>query len=973
VSQPTAIAAALAGIGAAINARQSLDTILAHIAGALVKLVPCDRVMVALTDAAQQSVRIGAAVDQHGLPVVEHLGRTILLAHFPTMQKMVETRTQLYIPDTSKEPLWRTDPDYNYVVVAFLGIPLIADNDIIGLMFIDFCEIDPISEDQYQTIVAFVQLASAAINYAAKHDSLSRSEERYRLAVGLTSDAVYEWTIDDTTIDWSGDIDGLLQYPAGEFPRTESAWFAAIHPNDRKRIQIAREAMIYDGVRFEEEYRMTRANGSYCYVLDRAIRCGSAPTFRILGVIADLTNTYELTDALVESEVRYRMLFAHALDAIFVTDDAGILLDFNPAAEALTGRDYTQLTMTSLKDLLAPNAGNDYLIAFQLLKEKGEVSNFGMRFRKPDNTVVDVEMWGTALGGGMYQLVARDVSMRQQTQVLAAQRIAELTALSDVTEATTTGGEVIDILRRVLPVGLGALEMPMGCIYLRRRPSTVLELVAQHGLAPDDPFFPRTLSLEDVESGHITPFSKRARIKEHPIVDGQPAVSLQVPLISNNTVVGLMIFADTKARVFLSTDIYLMDILGRQLGIGVENVRLFDNLEQLVNERTDTLFSTQTRYKSLIEQVPGVVYTADTPHNGLSFISGGTDDLFGIPPQDMMRIEDPLLSCIKPEDLPWVMEKASRATATGQDFDEQYRVINIQTRKDRWVHHRARLIIAGTGEAFWLGLLTDVTNLKELDDLKSQFVATVSHELRTPLTAIKLRAGTLSNYYQRLTDDQRLEMVQRITYQADILADLIEDVLRLAKLDGGTVDRQIEEIDLVASGGDVIDELKPNAENEGLQLEAVWPGHRCPVRADASDIARIWRNLVSNAIKYTPPPGHVKVYAGQVQLDNQRNLVTTTIANEHLIIPDNISAGKWMVGVVRDTGKGMSSYDQTHIFTRFFRGEAALTSIPGTGLGLSLVKELLDDYNGHIVLRSVLGKGTTFAFWLPTVKHTEEL
>src|SRR5262249_62048203 len=98
----------------------------------------------------------------------------------------------------------------------------------------------------------------------------------------------------------------------------------------------------------------------------------------------------------------------------------------------------------------------------------------------------------------------------------------------------------------------------------------------------------------------------------------------------------------------------------------------------------------------------------------------------------------------------------------------------------------------------WLGLVTDVTRLKKLDDLKSQFVPTVSHELRTPLSAIKLRAATLSNYYPRLTDNQRLEMVQRISYQADILADLIEDVLRLAKLDGGNVDRQVEEGNVTA-------------------------------------------------------------------------------------------------------------------------------------------------------------------------------
>jgi signal transduction histidine kinase len=78
-----------------------------------------------------------------------------------------------------------------------------------------------------------------------------------------------------------------------------------------------------------------------------------------------------------------------------------------------------------------------------------------------------------------------------------------------------------------------------------------------------------------------------------------------------------------------------------------------------------------------------------------------------------------------------------------------------------------------------------------------------------------------------------------------------------------------------------------------------------------------------------------------------------------------------MVGVVEDTGKGISPHDQAHIFVRFFRGEAALTSIPGTGLGLSLVKELIDDYGGYIALASTLGKGSTFTFWMPAIKASE--
>ncbi len=76
--------------------------------------------------------------------------------------------------------------------------------------------------------------------------------------------------------------------------------------------------------------------------------------------------------------------------------------------------------------------------------------------------------------------------------------------------------------------------------------------------------------------------------------------------------------------------------------------------------------------------------------------------------------------------------------------------------------------------------------------------------------------------------------------------------------------------------------------------------------------------------------------------------------------------------MVSDTGKGISEQDQAHIFTRFYRGDAALTNIPGTGLGLSLVKELLEDYQGHITFRSQLGKGSTFIFWLPAAGETDE-
>jgi signal transduction histidine kinase len=100
-----------------------------------------------------------------------------------------------------------------------------------------------------------------------------------------------------------------------------------------------------------------------------------------------------------------------------------------------------------------------------------------------------------------------------------------------------------------------------------------------------------------------------------------------------------------------------------------------------------------------------------------------------------------------------------------------------------------------------------------------------------------------------------------------------------------------------------------------------------------------------------------------------QRLISTTLPPEFLENLPGVTAGNWIVGIVRDSGTGISEKDQAHIFTRFYRGSAALTNIPGSGLGLSLVKELLDDYGGHIALHSQLGEGSTFAFWLPAINE----
>ncbi len=968
-SQISTTLSILAEIGEAISTGLPLDDVLKRIVNALIRLIPpCDSVSIALLDPDRQTITIRASANGLGNAGASRIGWTCSIRDLPTVQTILATSTVLYIPDTHASPVWRPEVYPENGALAFVGVPLTLQEEVVGLLFVDFFDTDPLTDEARYTVLAFARYAATAIHSAQQQERLRRSEERYRVIASLTSNAIYHWSPDQTHIKWSGDIDALLGYPPGGFPRTDAAWWAAIHPDDRAMTKAAWDAAVQNGSIFESEYRVRRMDGTYVHVLDRAIHVEDTTPQAMIGAISDLTNTYDLTDALINSEVRYRTIFTTALDAIFIIDQDGIIVDANPAAEAMTGREFGKLLNSTISSLAVSGEMDQYVDALHAMHEQSGFRNREMHICRDDGSIVHVEVWGTPLGDHLYQLVAHDISAQQREQALAAQRTAELIALSELTRATTSGGNLLDMLNRALPGAMSVLEIPVGCIYLREGQSQQMRLAAYSGVEDNGALpFAETLPLSAVFRGRATELSGYVRILDSAdLVPGQ-FTALQVPLVSDADIAGLVIFAETRPRIFLAADIRLMDIVGRQLEVGIENVHLLDDLERLVDERTSALFATEMRYKSLIEQVPGIVYTAASPLTDLTFISSGTDDLCGLTPSELIRSKYGLLASVSSDDKQWVRELAATTVARGKDFDAQYRLVNARTLEEHWVHHRARRVLDGTGEAFWLGLLTDVTKLKELDSLKSQFVATVSHELRTPLSAIKLRAATLQIYYERLSDQERLDMVKRISYQADILADLIEDVLRLARLDEGNVERVIEHVNVIGVGIDVVEELQPTASQAGLTVQVVWGDDRCMVAADITDVARIWRNLLSNAIKYTPSPGTVRVFAGYVTLDATQQVVASSLPRDCLIVPAGLAAGKWVAGVVQDTGRGIPESDQPHIFARFYRGEAALTSIPGTGLGLSLVHELLENYEGAITLRSQPGSGSTFVFWLRAI------
>lgn len=234
--------------------------------------------------------------------------------------------------------------------------------------------------------------------------------------------------------------------------------------------------------------------------------------------------------------------------------------------------------------------------------------------------------------------------------------------------------------------------------------------------------------------------------------------------------------------------------------------------------------------------------------------------------------------------------------------------------------------------------------LTELDQLKSQFFANVSHELRTPLTMILAPVGALLNQRESLTDHltQQLETVRR---NGERLLRLIDDLLDLVRLDSSELKLQRTTIDLSRFVPGLVSSVQGLAEAKDQQLQAVACREAVNVHADGHHLERVILNLLTNAIKFTPAGGEIRVRVWQ--------------------------SGDQARIKVADTGVGIAEADLPHVFDRFHQAENSSRS-QGLGIGLALSKELVEAHGGRLRVTSQLGKGSRFTVQLPAAAAAED-
>jgi two-component system phosphate regulon sensor histidine kinase PhoR len=394
---------------------------------------------------------------------------------------------------------------------------------------------------------------------------------------------------------------------------------------------------------------------------------------------------------------------------------------------------------------------------------------------------------------------------------------------------------------------------------------------------------------------------------------------MAVPMMAGDRVIGVLDVQRAEVNAFNEDDLRVLSSAASQAAIAIERARLYSAERRL---RT-AIAEERAKLEAIIRGASDAIFVTDDGGRML-LMNPAAEQAFDVEPGTW--VDRPLEIVIKSADI-LALWRSCFVTDSGSCSGE------IPLADGRTLY--AQLTpIAGVGQ---MAIMRDITHLKELDKMKSEFVSTVSHDLGSPLQVIQTSAELISklgsiNQSQQDAVDDIIRMVAKT-------ATLVQDLLDLGKIEAG-VEMEMEPCQLAAIIGEAMEDLKERAEAKEIALQIHLPQALSSVIGNPIRLGQVVTNLLDNAIKFTPDGGTVTISARETE-------------------------GEAAVEV-RDTGIGIAPEDQAHVFDKFYRVKSAKVSeIEGTGLGLAIVKSIVEGHGGRMWVESELGQGSTFGFALP--------
>lgn len=493
-------------------------------------------------------------------------------------------------------------------------------------------------------------------------------------------------------------------------------------------------------------------------------------------------------------------------------------------------------------------------------------------------------------------------------------RVSELDSLLKLSRSITASLDLDSVLTNVVTAAVELTRAEEGHLLLPDETTHQLYMRAGRNYSED---YGRTFRLpvddslagQVMETGQPISFSQDSpnKIKTAYLVYSL----IYMPLIENGRVIGVIGVDNRSAkRPFSPHHELVMRVLADFAAIAIQNAQTYAESQ---HERA--------KFETTIANIQDGVILLDEQQRIL-LINQAAKKIFGLGLKDIKNL--PVLEAIPNNDfivlLKSIIEDPLKfheiAFEDGRIFNTQYTPI-----KD-------------VGEVI---TLEDITHLKMLDRLKSDFIHTISHDLRSPLTAIMGYVELLDRVGP--LNSQQKEFVKHIQYGAHNITELINDLLDLGRIEAG-FDTRKDAVKLGTILNYTLDNLSHQIEEKQQDMTVEIEPELPILRGNPLRLRQVMDNLLVNAIKYTPNKGKITVglhsESGQIIFD------------------------------VADNGIGIPGQDQLHIFEKFYRADNAPKGTPGTGLGLAIVKSIVENHGGRIWVESVLGEGTKFVVVLPT-------
>ncbi len=522
-------------------------------------------------------------------------------------------------------------------------------------------------------------------------------------------------------------------------------------------------------------------------------------------------------------------------------------------------------------------------------------------------------------------------------------RSDELAALTAIAAQVNCTQDLGELLRGALQTTLEVIGEDSGEIFLIDEESTDLILHTHQGLSEAFVADEAVIGLDEclcgtaVRSGQLVITTDIAahpdRTRPACLREGFQSC-IRLPLLARGEVLGLLNIQSWVHREFTPADLELLRAIGNQIGIAIANAQLIDDAERR-RATLDSVMNSLVDGLILVDRRGRITYTnpcADgmlgLPANALTgqsveALAGEISDRVDQPDQVLAQLQ---AAAADPQATPTVEFALTAPVA-------------------RILQMRFFPIYNAGGGRLGLGLLLrDVTREKELDEMKSQLLSTVSHELRTPLASIKGFATTLLRRDVEWDEASRLEFLCIIDEESDRLSELIGNLLDMSRVEAGTLRMEAQPTDLSLIVDETVAEFRMMTRDHRIQVEL--PSSLPLVLADPRRIRQVLRNLVENAVKYSPRGGAVNV---TVQTGMDRVQVS-----------------------VADQGIGLEPQHLDRIFDRFYQVDSASTrQVGGSGLGLSISRAIIEAHGGEIWVESEPGVGSTFHFTLPLALSPE--